>query len=113
LTVYSIWHRRSKGNVAVLRNLLKYNYFRLQAPQRDWIIEPEFDFATADYSLPAPYAWMREQFKECNDAARMFYWLCGKSDEFRLIGGQGWPIAVRWNDGRTPYGFPSEHPAIG
>jgi Phytanoyl-CoA dioxygenase (PhyH) len=112
LTVYSIWHRRSNATAHTLRNLLKYNYFRLTPPKRDWVIEPDFDFATADYSLPYPYSLMREQFRECNDTARMFYWLSGESEEFRLIGGQGWPIAHHWDNGRKPYGFPTVHPKI-
>ena len=25
--------------------------------------------------------------------AEMFYWLCGKADEFHLVGGSGWPYS--------------------
>ena len=41
ITVYSIWHRRSKGRVNGTRNLLKYVYWRTPPPQRDWIMEPD------------------------------------------------------------------------
>ena len=61
--------------------MLKYNYWRSAPPVRDWIIEEDFDFQTAFYGghVLARYA------------AHMFYWMCGRGDEFRLIGGQGWP----------------------
>lgn len=50
ITAYNIWHRRSAGTVGGTRNLLKYNYWRTVAPQRDWVIDPDFDPATADYA---------------------------------------------------------------
>jgi hypothetical protein len=37
----------------------------------------------------------------------MFYWLCGKGEEYRIVGGQGWPwrtenqIGPSWGYGRT------------
>ena len=40
-------------------------------------------------------------------AAHMFYWLCGKGEEYRIVGGQGWPwrtenqIGPSWGYGRT------------
>lgn len=104
LTVYSIWHRRSASSVPGLRNLLKYNYWRTVPPQRDWIAEPDFDFATADYTLHGPT--FRQQFRDCEDAARMFFWLCGRADECRMMGGQGWPIPANRLD--RPYGYPLE-----
>ena len=90
LTVYSIWHRRSRSTASGIRNLLKYNYWRTSPPQRDWIVEPEFDFGAANYALPRPA--MRHRLYE--DGARMFFWLCGKSDEFHTMGGQGWPMSA-------------------
>ncbi len=105
LTVYSIWHRRSTASGTGLRNLLKYNYWRTESPHRDWIREPDFDIATANYKLEDPT--FREQFRDCNDAAEMFFWLLGKSDSFALAGGQGWPL--NRNVGKymeSPYGVP-------
>jgi hypothetical protein len=102
LTVYSIWHRRSASTVPTLRNLLKYNYWRTTAPRRDWLPDPEFDPQTADYALHAPT--FRQQFRDCCDAAEMFFWLCGKADAFRLMGGQAWPMPA--NYAGRPYGFP-------
>jgi len=29
--------------------------------------------------------------RDCVDAAEMYFWLCGRSDEFQYLGGQGWP----------------------
>lgn len=106
ITVYSIWHRRSAKNTEGTRNLLKYNYWRTESPRRDWAIEQDFDFATADYSsLDAPT--FRAQHEENADAARMFFWLCGMADKFKAIGGQAWPITKadsKFLD--TPAGYP-------
>jgi hypothetical protein len=103
ITMYSIWHRRSASTVPSLRNLLKYNYFRITPPQRDWIIDPDFDFATADYELHnAPT--FRQQFQDCNDSARMFLWLCGKAHLYNILGGQSWPIPAHRLD--KPFGVP-------
>ena len=106
VTVYSIWHRRSAASGEGLRNLLKYNYWRTESPRRDWIREPDFDVATANYQLEGQT--FREQFRDCNDAAEMFFWLLGRSDAFHLTGGQGWPL--NRNVGKymeSPYGVPS------
>ena len=51
LTVYHIWHRRGSSTASGIRNLLKYFYWRTTPPQRDWVTEPDFDFATAEYAL--------------------------------------------------------------
>jgi Phytanoyl-CoA dioxygenase (PhyH) len=104
LTVYSIWHRRAASTVPGLRNLLKYNYWRTVPPRGDWLADPEFDPITADYGLHGPT--FRQQFRDCYDAAEMFFWLCGKWDAFRLMGGQGWPVPANFMD--RPYGFPAE-----
>ena len=74
--------------------MLKHNYWRTVPPQRDWIIEPDFDFQTADY-------WGHGIAKYI---AHMFYWLCGKGDEFRIMGGQAWPWHNRNQIGKS-YGF--------
>ena len=91
----SILHRRGEATAPGIRHLLKYNYWRTVPPERDWIVEPDFDFHTANYGNEPHYA------------AHMFYWLCGKGDEYRIIGGQGWPsrnenqIRPSWGFGRT------------
>jgi hypothetical protein len=106
ITNYAIWHRRSDATAHGVRNLLKYNYWRTEAPVRDWVIEPKFDPATANYSLAGPT--YREQFRDCFDAAQMFFWLSGRSADFRLMGGQGWPIPANFE--KRAYGFPSATP---
>lgn len=106
LTIYSIWHRRSASTALGLRNLLKYNYWRTTPPQRDWRIESAFDFRTADYALRGVPTF-RQQFHDGYDAARLFFWLCGRADEFKRMGGQGWPIPANYLDkAEGPYGFP-------
>src|SRR5579859_219174 len=104
LTVYSIWHRRSASTGTELRNLLKFNYWRTTPPARDWLEDPAFDPRLVDYRLDGPA--LREQFKDCDDNAQMYYWLCGRSSEFHLMGGQGWPIPGRFLGGS--YGYPGE-----
>jgi len=104
LTVYSIWHRRSASTGTELRNLLKYNYWRTTPPALDCIQEPGFDPRLVDYRLDGPA--LREQFKDCDDNAQMYYWLCGRSAEFHLMGGQGWPIPAHFIGG--PYGYPGD-----
>ena len=107
LTVYSIWHRRSESTGSGVRNNLKYNYFRTAPPERDWIREQGFDFATADYGFGEPLTY-RQQHRDTIDNAEMFCWLCGKAEQFRTLGGQGWPVPN--SDGHAliapPYGVP-------
>ncbi|MAG35694.1 MAG: hypothetical protein CL878_05545 [Dehalococcoidia bacterium] len=104
ITVYSIWHRRSASTETGIRNMLKYNYWRTVHPERDWIIEPDFDVATADYEFDGLH--VGEQFRDCYDAAEMYFWLSGKSSEFQLMGGQGWPVPGKRST--KPLGFPGQ-----
>jgi len=90
----SILHRRAESTANGLRHMLKYNYWRTVPPERDWIIETDFDIHTAYYG----------HHKEARYIAHMFYWLCGKGDEYRIIGGQAWPWSTA-NQIGTSYGF--------
>ena len=102
ITVYSIWHRRTKSTDHGIRSLLKYCYWRTVPPLRDWIVEPEFDIAIADYSLDSPT--FRQQHREWYDATEMYFWLCGKTNTFpAFVGGEGWPMGYSPN--RKPKGF--------
>ena len=74
--------------------MLKYNYWRTVPPERDWIIEPDFDFHRAYYG----------GHRVARYVAHMLYWLCGKGDEFRVVGGQGWPWRTENQIGPS-YGF--------
>ena len=102
LTAYQIWHRRGRSTEATLRNMLKYFYWRTTPSRRDWIVEPDFDFASVSYSTPAG-AYV-EQFRGDCKTAEMFLWLCGKHDAYQNLGGQSWPLPAHRND--TPYGYP-------
>lgn len=108
LTVYSIWHRRSASTARAtpenpFRNLLKYNYWRTAPPQRDWKTDPGFDFSTVNFNPPnAPF----EQFQGGIAAARMFCWLSGLEDQYRKMGGQGWPVVPTVRDGVEQMGLP-------
>lgn len=101
---HPLWHRRSASTVSGLRNLLKYNYFRTVTPERDWVRETDFDFATADYALHGAPTF-RQQFRDCSDSAQLFLWLCGQSDQFHVLGGQSWPIPAHRLD--VPFGTPA------
>ena len=108
LTVYGIWHRRSKATSgpsgkSKYRNLLKYNYWRTRPPARDWIRQDGFDFNTVAFDPPAG---VFEQFQGGIAAARMFAWLCGAEEEYRKRGGQCWPIALTVRDGVNQEGTP-------
>ena len=93
----SILHRRGEATRPGVRRMLKYNYWRTTPPRRDWVEDPEFDFHSAWYG----------GHNAARYAAHMFYWLCGKGEEFRIVGGQGWPwrtenqIGPSWGYGRT------------
>ena len=108
LTVYSIWHRRSEATATGTRHNVKYSYFRTEPPQRDWILEEGFDLALADYGFGKPLTY-RQQHRDTIDNAEMFCWLCGKSEEFSVLGGSAWPVVN--SDGHPivgrPYGVPS------
>ena len=103
LTIYNIWHRRSASTVNGIRNNLKYNYWRTSLPERDWLVDPNFDLTNADWALGG--SGIRDQFVDVVDAARMYTWLRGKSEFFNLIGGQGWPIGPHRHLGEA-YGIP-------
>lgn len=108
LTVYGIWHRRSRATShpkgkSKYRNLLKYNYWRTVPPRRDWITREDIDFNTIKFDPPAG---VFEQFQGAIAAARMFTWLCGAEDEYRKRGGQCWPIATTVRDGVNQEGTP-------
>jgi hypothetical protein len=90
----SILHRRGESTATGLRHMLKYNYWRSAPPVRDWIVEPDFDFRTAYYG----------GHDVARFVAHMHYWLCGKGDEFRTIGGQAWPWRTPTQIGPS-YGF--------
>ena len=111
ITVYHIWHRRGPSTASGIRNLLKYFYWRTTPPKRDWIIEPAFDFASANYAggPTGDYGYV-ELFRDVIKVAEMFLWLCGRHESFQNLGGQSWPLTADRND--TPYGFPAElsHP---
>lgn len=102
LTVYQIWHRRGTATVTGTRNMLKYNYWRTAPPVRDWIVEDDFDFATANYR--SPVAALAEQLRPAVRIAEMFLWLCGEHDKFRNLGGTSWPVQTRGIS--KPYGVP-------
>ena len=88
LTVYSIWHRRPKSTATGPRNLIKYNYWRTAPPQRDWIVDPNFDPSWPDTPSEPHF----EQFKLGIAACDMFSWLCG--EDYQHSGGQCWPCSA-------------------
>ena len=92
--VNSIQHRRPASTATGTRHMLKFSYWRTTAPARDWLREPDFDPRTADYG----------GHNVARYVAHMFYWLCGKGDQYRVIGGQAWPWSTP-NQIRPSYGF--------
>jgi hypothetical protein len=77
----SILHRRGQSTASGTRHMLKYNYWRTAPPRQNWIRESDFDLATADYG----------GHEQARFIAHLFYWLCGRGNAFRTLGGQAWP----------------------
>lgn len=101
VTDYDIWHRQSEKVDPVTRNLLKWECWRTVAPTRDWVIDPAFDFHRQDYSYTNEYfLGPTRKWQSVQRTAELFYWLCGKSDEFAHVGGSGWPYTA--SDPRRP-----------
>jgi len=90
----SILHRRGESTGTGTRHMLKYSYWRTVRPERNWIVEPDFDLRTVNYGGLGTARYI----------AHMFHWLCGKGDEYRVIGGQGWPWKTENQIGPS-YGF--------
>ncbi len=94
VTAYSLWHRQPRKIDQSTRNLLKWAYWRTEQPERDWITDPNFDFAGADYTYTNDYfSGAARKWQSAPRVAEMFYWLCGRADEFHLVGGAGWPYS--------------------
>ena len=112
ITCYPIWHRRYKATATdCVRHLLKYNYFRNSPPQRDWVIDPDFDPAihTNEFNhLQVGATPYRRNFLDSYDAARMYMWLCGLEEEFKYIGGVAWPgpFPDDWDEDFDHYAVP-------
>ncbi len=81
ITIWGIWHRRTASTASGTRNLLKYEYSRTVPPTRDWIQQPKFEVSHAKSSPPG-LKFHREHHRTINDAAEMFYWLCGQKSEY-------------------------------
>lgn len=80
------WHHEADRIFGPELNFVEVFYFPQDTPAHDWIIEDDFEFHTAYYG----------GHHSANFYAHMFYWLCGKGDEFRVMGGQAWP----WRTGQ-------------
>ena len=90
----SILHRRGKSTADGLRHMLKYNYWRTTPPRKDWLVDADFDPASAYYGGHGVARYV----------AHMYYWLCGKGNDYRIIGGQAWPWRTE-NQIGVSYGY--------
>ncbi len=94
VTAYSIWHRQPPKADRSTRNLLKWVCWRTEQPVRDWMEDPNFDFGGADYTYTSDYFYgPARMWQSVPRVAEMFYWLSGKAEEFRMVGGAGWPYS--------------------
>ena len=91
LTIYRIWHRRTASTATAIRNQMKYWYTRTVPPERDWIREPGFEPRYAK-GRPALYYFHREHHRAINDAAELFYWMCGLEDEYHSVSKNNLPV---------------------
>ena len=94
ITVYRVWHRRGSSTATGVRNMMKYWYTRTVPPERDWIREPDFEPSRAKGLKPAMY-FHREHHRSINDAAEMFYWMCGLQDEYEQTKHANLPVYLR------------------
>ena len=92
----TIQHRKGASAAAGRRRMLKYSYWRSAPPQRDWIQRADFDPRRADYGVHSVARY----------AAHIYAWLCGRGDDYRLVGGQGWP-AYDIDQAGPAYGYAS------
>ena len=102
----TLWHRRAKTKTTgPIRHLLKYHCWRQSPPTRDWILETDFNPATCpELFLMGPPLSYRRNIQDCHDAAELYLWLCGHHDQFKPLGGPGWPCP---NTGTRPqFGVP-------
>ena len=106
ITAYPIWHRRGTSSAPGVRDMLKYLYWRMAPPRRDWIVEPDFNLDDLDNFENALYGGgvhpAKDQFHHWHDAARMFYWLAGKQDDFHNF--LGTAISTPIPNNRNPGG---------
>jgi hypothetical protein len=63
-------------------------------PERDWIREAGFEPQRAKSSPPGQY-FHREAHRTINDAAEMFYWLCGLQEEYNDVKDTNLPVFWR------------------
>ena len=115
LAHYAIWHRRSESWGSGVRNNLKFWYWRTSPPKRDWIKTPGFSLSTAEFEFSNDFTdthtpTFRDQFDDCADSAKLYTWLCGKSEEVNMLGATAWPISYKTHRWKLPkqYGAP-EH----
>ncbi len=104
ITHYSIWHRATTASASGIRNLLKYQYWRTAAPQRDWVVDPDLDFTQVKFR---PDVRLGDKWYDSIHVARRFLWLCGQSDGFEFKGGLRWPI-LAGSGHRSSEGLPAE-----
>ena len=76
LTACSIWHRQPPKRSADVRNLLKWQAWRTTPPQRDWIIEADLNFATADFTYSNEYfSGPSQTWQSVLRTSELFMWL--------------------------------------
>ena len=98
LTAYSIWHRRGASTAEGIRNMLKYLYWRMEPPRRNWINDPDFDCGDLnnfenDLYKDRPVQPGQDQFHHWHDVVKMFHWLSGKMEDFPdFLGTEEWPM---------------------
>ncbi len=83
VTIYHLWHRTGASTATGIRNLLKYWYTRTVEPQRDWIVEDDFDIESTYNMRAGHHDCGREMHRTFNDTAEVFFWLSGRHGDYR------------------------------
>ena len=73
---YGIWHKAGPKLSTRPRGMIKFSYYRVAEPTRDWIIDSE---EIPDYEDPPkqPYVSYVEHYRERIRCRRTWEWICG------------------------------------
>ena len=93
----SICHRRAAITAPAPRHLIKFSVWRTTPPARNWVREEGFDLRACYYG--------GLQSGSGRYAAQALFWLWGREQDYRIIGGEAWP-SVSENQIHPSWGFP-------
>ena len=102
LTRYGIWHKAGPKFNSKRRGMIKFSYFRLHPPKRDWVIESD---EIPAYRNPGrhPYVTEVESYRDRRRCMNTWEWLCGQDKtemgfDREYLFSRGIPLnEIKWN----------------